>query len=114
MNPCASPFRFFLRLYKDHQLYVSSSYQRRSRISSYVKYKYHSRRYHGNILTFGKTCDSIDRSNGHPTTIESLLEFSSSQDIDAISVSELLSVCYVLSVDGQNYVGDPLNTFELE
>ncbi|KAE8746885.1 hypothetical protein FOCC_FOCC006305 [Frankliniella occidentalis] len=114
--------RFFYRLYKDGQLFVSESYGRGSRVSSFCRYICKDVIYHGLILTFLKASAStsdkfyvlVQRSSDLPTGIERYVEFVNSQVTDSVSVSCLKCVSYSLVVDEHNYLVDPLNTFELE
>ena len=93
--------RTFQRLLTDNQLYVSSSYTKGSRLSSYCRYNHDNAVSHGNILTFVKVSTDICskyfaltvRSTNLPTELENYVQFSdANQVIDLVPVINMLNI----------------------
>lgn len=115
-------FRTFSRIFKDGILYVSSSYQRGSRISSFCKYRCNDRFVHGKILSFVKVCECppqyfalLSRSDNEPDSCNQHFVFSAATETtDFVPISNLLCVSWCLEVEGTVFLIDPLNMYEME
>lgn len=117
-------FQTFARLYKHKVLYVSSSYGKGSRLSSFCKYNCVNGVQHGKILTFVRTAERFPKYFALLSRVsnvnENLLRYvqCNAGDItttDLIPIQHLICVSFCLSVDaGCSYVVDPLNMFEME
>ncbi|KAE8741813.1 hypothetical protein FOCC_FOCC012645 [Frankliniella occidentalis] len=117
-------FRTFSRLYKNGLLYVSHSYGKGSRVSSYCKYQSQQGIVHGNILTFVKTIVSkpdkyyayIIRSDGIPSELYRYSVYSDTRKCeDLIPIQDIITVSFCLQIKTDfPLLIDPLNVFELE
>lgn len=56
----------------------------------------------------------MDRSHQTNSQFERYYVFSSSGNLDSIPVDSLDSVCFALDVEGEKYLVEPLNPYELE
>ena len=115
-------FETFLRLIQNRILYVASEYQRSSRVSSFVKLKSGS---FSEILTFVKVHKSINQKEFYalvrdlavePYLVPHLkyLDVTYVAEPRLFPVTDLLKVCYRLSVETDHYISEPLNDLEME
>ncbi|KAK3914472.1 LOW QUALITY PROTEIN: Phosphopentomutase [Frankliniella fusca] len=113
-------FQTFEKLYKNRILYVSSSYGKGARKSSYCTYNFAGNIHHGEILTFVKTLDL-----SYYALVAQILLTSSDINrcfVDSghrtgrflIPVIDLVQVSFCFNVNNVVYVMEPLNPFELE
>lgn len=137
----------YSRLLKDGKLYVAESYLKDMKtISSYVQYTENNEEFIGSVYCFVKTFDNclcmetchcepaihyaimrilhrehafhVNLNNCHIST-QYLYRCYSTDDILAIPITELMSVCVYIPIEQKNnvierYVGIPINSRELE
>ncbi|KAK3920718.1 Cerebellar degeneration-related protein 2 [Frankliniella fusca] len=116
------PFQTFSRIFKKKVLFVSSSYEKGSRVSSFCKYYASEGPVHGKILTFVKVLVEppqyfayVMQSDNEPLAFERHVVFSSlSEKTDFIPLRNLISVSWYLLVHDIPYLVDPLNPYEME
>ena len=115
-------FQTFSKLLKNSLLYVSSSYCKGLRVSSYCTYHSSSGVVHGKILTFGKTFLQspryyalISRADQTPLYLDHYVQFTTGNDcVDLISVSDIVGISYCLHRDDELFLMDPVKSFEYE
>ena len=112
-------FRTFSRVCKQRTLFVSSSYSRGSRVSSYCKNRCADGDVHGLILCFVKAC--VDPPcyfaymyRSERISVENLERYvvfcSANETKDLIPITDIMSLSWCLTVDNISY----LNKFEME
>ncbi|KAK3925230.1 Hemagglutinin, partial [Frankliniella fusca] len=113
----------FSRLFYQGLLYVSATYDKSSRMSSFCNYNNDNRSLHGKILTFVKISSNsflkyfalIVRTDDLPSGLNRYVMVNThSENYDLLNVQHLKTVSFYLQVGAQHYVVDPLNNFELE
>lgn len=122
LYPSRVDFQTFPKLLKNSVLYVSSSYCKGFRVSSYCTYQSSSGIIHGEILTFVKTLIEspkyyalMSRADQTPVHLDRYVQFTTGNDcIDLISVSDIVSLSYSLKRNDEIFLIEPVNTFEYE
>ncbi|KAK3917754.1 65-kDa microtubule-associated protein 2 [Frankliniella fusca] len=112
-------FQTFDRLYQNRMLYVSASYTKGTKNSSFCRYYGHTEMLHGKILCFVKTSDNsfyalISRIAHEPTDIKRYYAAGIEMAKDLVPITCLINVAFCLEVDNFLYIIDPANSFELE
>ncbi|XP_052133240.1 uncharacterized protein LOC127752322 [Frankliniella occidentalis] len=101
----------FHRLLKNKLLYVSSSYKRGQRISSFVQYHKHSVVKYGNLDVFVK----VTSFENECVTVNHIMKCKpSGEDNDVIDISEIETIMYLIHINEESYIAKPLNDFEME
>ncbi|KAJ1528946.1 hypothetical protein ONE63_007314 [Megalurothrips usitatus] len=129
-NPNANSLKIFNRLYMDKMLYVSSTYSRGKRISSYVKYSVGNSLEIGNIVHFVRFSPGSENPQYFAVVqrLQTSLPFQTNNvtishvhqihypyvAIDVIPIIKLHTVLFKTDVSDAVYVSEPLNHFELE
>ncbi|KAK3932572.1 PDZ domain-containing protein MAGIX [Frankliniella fusca] len=127
-QPSLDSIEVFDRLYKDSLLYVSDSYRKTQRISSYVKYNCLDSLEIGNIVTFVKITKASPNYYAVLKRLQTSAAFHTDENpvrhihqihfphvcIDVVPLSCLKTVLFKVVVSDIIYVSEPLNSFELE
>ncbi|KAK3921825.1 hypothetical protein KUF71_011001 [Frankliniella fusca] len=119
------PFQIhtFPKVFHQGMLYVSDSYNRGSRVSSYCRYVLGNRILLGKILTFAKITTSSEttyfalilKSDDLPSGLNRYCLVNTQSDgYDLVLVNNLNNVSFYLQVDTDHFVVDPINSFEME
>lgn len=124
VSPCK--FSTFSRLYKDKTLYVSSSYERGSKVSSIVNYEENRICKFGQLLCFVKVESpfgppelltylrpaQVVRFSEHGT--KHMFSIAGFSEPELVSVLDLKSVCFMINVHDKHTISVPLNRHEME